>query len=307
VVRVHNAGGESRLVGDHQAALSSVAISPDRSQLLTSDTKGVLMHWDLNKQQYVRTLENGSNPLSQLSFGADSMHVLSTSNEPHVKLWDLRTGDFEALSFEDNVLEAELSPDGRNVLAVVGERKIAVAPMDYLQTEGDARGPQVIVMELASKAVQTLNLDGACVTAKYSPMGSFIAHLDSQGQVTLITNNADFITRKIPDKRMTSFYFAANEELLVTTSSQGTFVWETKTGRQRSFSVDHQALGSLATGFRNFERAIATDLKWRLMIDKDVIKIPVDILSYAREHAPRELTSNEFMRYQFLESIAEKN
>ncbi len=109
-------------VGDFQAGVASIALSPDGQTLATagSGSCGVrLWNTSTGKQRRVILVDDALTPT--VAFTPDGKGLLTTGSS--VRLWDARTGQrqHELFKIEDGLPSAAFSPDG-NLIAVTGIR-----------------------------------------------------------------------------------------------------------------------------------------------------------------------------------------
>eukprot|EP01084_Bolivina_argentea_P082641 149614_1 len=78
-------------IGTHDKALCALRFSPDGGLLVSSGADNVIKLWK-SSGEYVRALEGHTYGVNDLSWAADSQHLVSAGDEHICKVWDVETG-----------------------------------------------------------------------------------------------------------------------------------------------------------------------------------------------------------------------
>jgi WD40 repeat protein len=115
----------------HQASVSAIAISADGRRALSGAGQGgpdwppggdnSLILWDLTNDQPLKRLDGHTADVTDVTFTADGLFALSSSQDRSVILWDLERGEFvKRLTIggrvQDAVNSVDLNPNGRWIL-----------------------------------------------------------------------------------------------------------------------------------------------------------------------------------------------
>lgn len=106
----------------HQAYISSAALSPDGTKLLTGSEDTTAKVWDVANGSEIYTLRGNSGPVEDVSYAPDGSMISTASGYPDgsVRIWDPDTGNL-IHSFSGNTSGSHVagfSPDSRSVLGV---------------------------------------------------------------------------------------------------------------------------------------------------------------------------------------------
>jgi WD40 repeat protein/serine/threonine protein kinase len=113
------ASGEIRRLEGHTGNISSVAFSPDGTQILSGSQDNTLRLWDICTSSCVRRFEGHTSWVLSVAFARDGSLVLSGSWDNGLRLWDTATG-LCLRSFEGHtgsVTSVGFSPDGKRVVS----------------------------------------------------------------------------------------------------------------------------------------------------------------------------------------------
>ncbi|EUC43034.1 hypothetical protein COCMIDRAFT_7445 [Bipolaris oryzae ATCC 44560] len=76
----------------HSGEVSSVAFSPDSTQLASASWDSTVKIWDAASGACLQTLEGHSSYLTLVAFSPDSTRLASASHDSTVKIWDATSG-----------------------------------------------------------------------------------------------------------------------------------------------------------------------------------------------------------------------
>src|SRR5262249_32319556 len=81
----------SRLRG-HDVFVTALAYSPSGTRLVSGDTNGAVLIWDLEKQERLFALEAHAEAVRAAAFTGDGKKVLTGGGDGSVIVWDAETG-----------------------------------------------------------------------------------------------------------------------------------------------------------------------------------------------------------------------
>ena len=116
------APGTMRLFLGHEAAVWSVAVSPDGRYGLSGDADGVIFLWNLETGEPLRRLEGHTDRVDSLAFTPDGRQAVSASQDKTLIHWDLETGQVirQMSGHESGINTVAVSPDGLQVASGSG-------------------------------------------------------------------------------------------------------------------------------------------------------------------------------------------
>lgn len=128
--------------------MTTAAIAPDSSWLVTEDEEGSLNFWDVSKQKLLRTLKADAD-IGNLVLSPDAKHLAFESGwQSHVEVWDVAGGTRKSREQQPNdrrILLLGFSADG----AVLG--KLKAQGRDYGAAQRDGwRGLEAWMVQLSS-------------------------------------------------------------------------------------------------------------------------------------------------------------
>lgn len=213
-------------------SLGRAALSPDGSRAVTLADGGPGRLWDARSGRMLAELRGHSLTAVAASFSADGRRVLTAAQDGTIRVWDGRTGRSLATMrnehrgfFENRVVGAKFSPDGRLVL--VWEFPQEVARIWDWQREA-------VVHEIP---------EGGGADGSFSPEGRLALIADQDGTVSLV-GVADGTTRRVlrvpRGEGITRAAFTPDGRRVVA-AVEDAAVWDVRSGRRLHTFRGHAA------------------------------------------------------------------
>jgi len=224
----------------------AVAFSPDGKQVATGidDRPNYVKIWDADSGALVRQLQGHNDTVVSVAYSRDGKRLLTGSYDHTARLWDLETGQSQALEGHDwFVWSAAFSPDDKRIVTASQDGSVIVWSVE----EGE--GPETDVGKIKiTPGPPFLGHAGPVYAAAFSPDGKHVASAGYGKRVllwdpaevkpfdyeTLLSNEESpppvFTTFEGHTAGVTSVQFSANGKLLVTGSNDNTVrVWDVST------------------------------------------------------------------------------
>ncbi len=117
------------------AVAEAIAFSPDGNLLATGHRDGLIMLWDVENEQVVKTLKGHTDPIWSLDFSLDNAYLTSAGTaDGTAKVWALPSGELIAtIKQEDWVTSVSFSPDSQYL--ATGSRDGNVRIWDFIKGE----------------------------------------------------------------------------------------------------------------------------------------------------------------------------
>ncbi|MBY2985685.1 caspase family protein [Rhizobium leguminosarum] len=125
--------GNVRTLKGHSASVTAVSFSPDGSRALTGSSDKTLKLWDVASGSEIRTFVGHSASVSFVAYEKGGTSALSAGQDGLIKRWDVSSGkELRSLGHVDDgqkmdgdrIMSAALSPDGRFLLAGIGDKSL---------------------------------------------------------------------------------------------------------------------------------------------------------------------------------------
>ncbi|MCA9127648.1 MAG: protein kinase [Planctomycetales bacterium] len=290
MVQLHDLrDGSTQLLGRHDYSLTAANLSPDRKQLVTSDSSGRTSQWDLVEQVKVRDLDA---PFAEAfpvehAIGSDNLQVVSLYAPDAISLWDLRTGLHDIHRFETAVHSISLSPDSPLVLVLAGNRRISVNPSQSydLLIRPEANQLDAFIVNTDTKVQSLIDLEEEVVAGQFLPAGK-LALLTRVGSI-LIVDAKTLATEHIiqSTSRILGSLAPGGDNCLFVRTKQGYEGWNWVTGQQE-FSLRMNLDDFPVYDAHRWSVGMPSS-PWLLFREREsIVKIPQNPVHYANQLAP---------------------
>lgn len=199
----------------YTSPVSSLAISPDSTKLLTGSRDGSIALWDIHSQEVIGRY-NGSGRIRSLSFSPDGSSFVSAAYQGGTMLWSAASDEPLWIANEGNEnWSADFSPDGANI--VIGSRGpiilVDAVTGDVIRRFGPERYP--------ATGTVAFSPDGTRVLGGYNDVGEVLVWDRETGQQV-----SYFQLRWVQDTE-----FDSSGQWIVSGSQRdGVYLWDASTG-----------------------------------------------------------------------------
>jgi WD40 repeat protein len=278
-------GQTTAVLKGHGGTVFSVVFSPDGSRLLTASQDATSRLWDTQTGQEILVLRGHSDAVNSAVFSQDGKRVVTASNDQTVRIWDVATGAVLQifLGHQLSVRSAVFDGEGARVLSASWDKTARI----WDATTGKA----ILVLQ---------GHDDVLSAAVFSPDGSRV--LTSSGDNTSRlwdSRTGRMIFSMRHEKPVYSGVFDTSGSRVLTASVDSTArVWDATTGQPIEVLRVHQAALETAAFSPDSTRVITTS-------DDNTARVlwiglsKADLLKYANETMPRNLTPDEERKYLF--------
>jgi WD40 repeat protein/serine/threonine protein kinase len=110
----------------HNAAVFSVAVSPDGNRLASSSQDGFIKIWEAKTGQELRSIPAHENHVRSIALSPDGQSLASGSWDKTVKVWDAQTGRgrYTLTGHQGEVWSVAFSPDGKLLASAGGNGQV---------------------------------------------------------------------------------------------------------------------------------------------------------------------------------------
>jgi WD40 repeat protein len=119
----------------HEAAVNSVAFSPNGKQIVSGSSDRTVRLWDATTGQSIgQPLRGHEDEVISVAFSPDSKQIVSGSNDATVRLWDAATGQpvgQPLRGHEAAVYSVAFSPDGKQIVSGSKDKNLRLWPVTW--------------------------------------------------------------------------------------------------------------------------------------------------------------------------------
>lgn len=295
---------DSRSVGDHDSPITCAALSDDRTSLIVADSSGRICQWNMNTLALDNEFENGNSPVSQMALFAGKLLVTRHGTERLV-VWNWEGGlpriqqEFE---FEEGVQDFAYSGSQKRILAICGEGTKIVPTSNRFNRlkENPPELPDALLIDVESGQKRPILFERDAVEARFYDSGRIFVVLTTEGDVHLFDTATCLEREPRTDRRESILGLALSSEdgLTMITADRSTIHgWNVRTGEQtlEVLNASDPALARLSLPSWLPASGRGGDLL--LPTKAGLIFVPRDVVEYAKQRAPRTLSSEEREKY----------
>ncbi|MCA8977141.1 MAG: protein kinase, partial [Planctomycetes bacterium] len=197
----------------HEGAIVAMALSPDRSMLLTTSYDGTVRRWDRGSSGAVRVTGRHRGLVRTLEVTPDSRFAITGGKDGRVMRWDLRGGEPQKLTTvaAPGVLATGLAEDGRRLLVMAesievfdlesGGRIASFAPAARLESLGWLANGHDIAAVTSTGRLQVL--DGTSGEIRRENADFAVADADRLQRLVVCPWSGDLVTASASGTLMT--------------------------------------------------------------------------------------------------------
>lgn len=103
----------------HSALITSVLITPDGNNIISSSLDKTIKIWDIDKQIITKTIETHTAGINQIAISPDGNYMASASKDKFIKLWPLnnKSEGIKCSEHQYSVNSVVFSPDGKYLIS----------------------------------------------------------------------------------------------------------------------------------------------------------------------------------------------
>ena len=196
--------------------LTSLAFSPDGTQIVSTDWQGSARFWEIPTRLEVARFTH-DNTVMSVSFSQDGQYLLSGSEDGIAKVWEVSTGkEIARLKYDGTRNSLAISPDGRSVIF------------------GDGRNTVRVWNRSTRKEVAQIRHNGSVHAIAVSPDGRYVASASEDHTVRISEmDTGEEIARLIHDGAVTAIAISLDGKYIGSVSDDQTIrVWESLSGKE---------------------------------------------------------------------------
>ena len=233
-----SSGRVHRLAGKHDAEVSAMEFSADGRTLVSGDSHGGLIAWDVAHRVLRERLEGHAAEVSTLAITPDGRTAITAgSNDGQVAFWDLD---------DSRRLVRRVPLASRFVADESTPRGVAVSPDDRTLAVTHENGTVELLdtSTLEPRAVLREAFDGPALATDFSPDGRLLAVAGDKGELGLWDARTLAPVRRLQGLRgwTQAVAFSPDGRLVAAGDNSGDnprlLIWEVGSGRQTAFERD---------------------------------------------------------------------
>ena len=210
-------GRELRSFGLRNAAIPSLAFSPDGRLALSSSDDNTISIWEVGSGRILRSLRGHRAAISALAFSSDGRTARSSGYDHSVILWDVGTGKKLRTIKRSDGIETAFSSDGRHSLSI------------------DSLEEALVLWEVDTGNVRRfLGHKDTISSVAFSPDGRFaLSGHESTLRMWELASGRELRTFVGHTGKVNSVAFSPDSRFALSGSSDGTTrIWDTGTGHE---------------------------------------------------------------------------
>jgi WD40 repeat protein/serine/threonine protein kinase len=299
-VSIWTTGGQQlHLLSGHHREIASASLSSDGKHLVTFDTSGRGIQWNVQEGTQVREFVGHSGPVSTARFSASGKKLLTVGSDRTIRLWDLIGRTDAEFKFDQNVQYAELSPDERFVLAVEGPD--GGSPKAAANLQSPRQNSPAILLQTDTEARTFLNADGSPLLGRIRPDGQQLAILSEEGIVRLYDMASGEVIQSFdPNRRLIhDMAFSPDSRQFLVMHSGELSLWDLDSGMEQ-LRIPHRGPfrfpSTTLTGIPEW-KPFSPDGNWIITSTDQLKKWPRHPLKEALQRRPRTLSNEEIRQF----------
>jgi WD40 repeat protein len=128
----------------NRSTITSIAWSPDSTELAIGSILWPLQVWDLQSQKVVRRLTGANGTTISVSWSGDGKFIAANTIEPDVtfRVWSRSTSQIiYSNQLPDRVRSVAWSPDGKSIAVAIGGKRLEIGNTSPTQAVSDTTAP----------------------------------------------------------------------------------------------------------------------------------------------------------------------
>ena len=179
----------------HQAAIRSIAFSPDGSQILSASDDTQIILWNTETGEQIRSYDDHTDAVWSVSFNADGSQFLSASRDKQIIHWQTETGEIlnRLLGHQTGVRAVAFHPDGRHAVSGGGDVATTGGINDYELLFWDVTDAYILrEMPGHSETIRnlTFNADGTYILSASDDSSVILWYSDTLDSLILRVSQA---------------------------------------------------------------------------------------------------------------------
>jgi WD40 repeat protein len=204
----------------HLGRITALCVSPSGRTLLSADTSGLLLKWDLMGKQDILRLGPAKSEISGIAFASGELVAVTSHFSKELCFWDLATGKLSrTIKASDSMVVA-----------------LAASPRQAMIASGDLTGSLKLWDATTGNEIGVLGQsEEGFYSAAFSPDGRFLAAGDAKGVITIWDMGDQKVTAELKGHGtvIRSLAFSPDGSLLASGSQDcSAKIWDCKTWKE---------------------------------------------------------------------------